>query len=197
MSTTTAELDLSPFERREYTTYPTPLEAMPKLSAELGGKVNLFIKRDDLSGTMSRKVEYIMADAIKQGADAIVTCGAAQSDHCRSTLGACKREGLKCGLVLENRVSEELQQDAHIQDNSRRLLGADWIRRDVPSDEAADALEQMAETVRAHGHRVYCIPVGSGTPLGAAGYVHCAEEIQASHLCLCCAFFSVTLLWFF
>src|SRR5580698_3291468 len=101
-------MNLAKFDRRRYTVGATPIEPMPRLSRALGGP-NLFIKRDDLTGLASggnktRKLEFLVADAIAQGADTLVTVGAVQSNHCRLTLAAAAREGLKCRLVLEERV---------------------------------------------------------------------------------------------
>lgn len=102
-------MDLSRFPRRQYTKHPTPIEHMPILSRALGGDVNLWVKRDDMlgltgGGNKTRKLEFVMADAIEQGADTIITCGAVQSNHCRLTLSACIKEGLRCCLVVEERV---------------------------------------------------------------------------------------------
>ncbi|MBW1725618.1 MAG: pyridoxal-phosphate dependent enzyme, partial [Deltaproteobacteria bacterium] len=83
-------MNLAKLPRRRYTEGPTPVEKLPKLSAELGGPT-LYVKRDDLLGLMgggnkTRKLEFIVADALSQGADTLITCGAVQSNHCRLTL---------------------------------------------------------------------------------------------------------------
>ena len=101
-------MNLARFPRRRYTEGPTPLEAAPRFSAAVGGP-NIFIKRDDLlglaaGGNKTRKLEFLVADALAQGADTLVTCGAVQSNHARLTLAAAAKEGLKCRLVLEERV---------------------------------------------------------------------------------------------
>lgn len=181
---TTATLDLSRFEKRVYTPHDTPLEAMPKLSAALGGSVNLFIKRDDMlgltgGGNKTRKLEYVMADAIQQGADTIVTCGAVQSNHCRLTLSACNKEGLNCCLVLEERVPGSYKEDASGNNYLFRLLGAEKILQ-VGLGEAPAAVEKMAQELRAMGRNVYCVPGGASNAVGATGYVSCAQEIQVS-----------------
>jgi len=176
------KLDLSHLDRRVYTPNDTPLEPLPKLSAALGGKVNLWIKRDDLlgltgGGNKTRKLEYSMADALKAGADTIVTCGAVQSNHCRLTLSACIREGLKCCLVLEERVPGSYKPEASGNNYLFRLLGAERIET-VGLGEAPSAVEKMAEELRKEGRNVYCIPGGASNPIGATGYVACAQEIQ-------------------
>src|SRR5688572_5819477 len=83
---------------------PTPIEKLPRLSRELGGP-ELLIKRDDqtglaMGGNKSRKLEFLVGDALKQGADTLVTAGAAQSIHCRQTAAAAAKAGLKCELIL-------------------------------------------------------------------------------------------------
>lgn len=178
------KLDLSHLDRRVYTPHETPLEPLPKLSLALGGNVNLWIKRDDLlgltgGGNKTRKLEYAMADAIKSGADTIVTCGAVQSNHCRLTLSACIKEGLKCSLVLEERVPGSYKPEASGNNYLFRLLGAEKIVT-VGLGEAPAAVEKLAEELRSQGRNVYCIPGGASNPIGATGYVACAQEIQVS-----------------
>ena len=180
------ELDLSRFDKRSYTPHATPIEPMPKLSEALGGQVNLWIKRDDMlgltgGGNKTRKLEYVMADAIKQGADTIITCGAVQSNHCRLTLSACNKEGLKCCLVLEERVPGSYKPEASGNNYLFRLLGAEQIVQ-VGLGEAPAAVEKMAEELKALGRKVYCIPGGASNEIGATGYVACAQEIQVSQL---------------
>ena len=120
------KLDLSHLAKQNYTPHPaTPIQPMPKLTkAVLSGCDNnsndtkLYIKRDDLlmglcgGGNKVRKLEYCMAAALKSGADTILTCGAVQSNHCRLTLAACIQEGLRCSLVVEERVPGSFQEDA-------------------------------------------------------------------------------------
>ena len=103
-------MNLAKFPRRGYVTEPTPLEALPNFSKALGADINIYIKRDDLlpgtaGGNKTRKLDFSMADAINQGADTIITCGAVQSNHCRLTLSWAVKEGLDCHLVLEERVT--------------------------------------------------------------------------------------------
>ena len=102
-------MNYAKFPRRGYLQGATPIEPMAKLSAVLGGGVNLFIKRDDLlpgaaGGNKTRKLDFCIADALQKGADTIVTCGAVQSNHCRLTAAWSAKEGLECHLVLEERV---------------------------------------------------------------------------------------------
>ncbi|MGD8393068.1 MAG: pyridoxal-phosphate dependent enzyme, partial [Desulfobacterales bacterium] len=101
-------MNLAKFPRRRYTDGKTPIEKLSRLSAELAGPT-IYMKRDDLlglagGGNKTRKLEFLVAEALAQGADTLITCGAVQSNHCRLTLAAAVKEGLKCRLVLEERV---------------------------------------------------------------------------------------------
>ena len=102
-------MNLAKFSRRRYTYYDTPIEYLANLTKVMGGP-NIYMKRDDLlgltgGGNKTRKLEFLMAEALEQGCDTILTCGAVQSNHCRLTLAAAVKEGLKCQLVLEERVA--------------------------------------------------------------------------------------------
>src|SRR5215470_19920258 len=105
-------MQLARFPRRRYTPHPTPIEKLEHLSKHLAkdsGGANFYIKRDDLlglaaGGNKTRKLEFLVADALAQGCDTLITVGAPQSNHCRLTLAAANKEGLKCRLVLEQRV---------------------------------------------------------------------------------------------
>lgn len=102
-------MNLAKFPRRGYVREATPIEYLPNFSRALGGKVNVYIKRDDLlpgcaGGNKTRKLDFCIADALEKGADTIITCGAVQSNHCRLTLAWAVKEGLDCHLVLEERV---------------------------------------------------------------------------------------------
>ncbi|KAG7360649.1 D-cysteine desulfhydrase [Nitzschia inconspicua] len=176
-------MELSRFPRRKYTPYVTPIEPMNRLSQELGGSVNLFIKRDDQlgltgGGNKTRKLEFAMADALLKGADTIITCGAVQSNHCRLTLSACIQENLKCILVLEERVPGSYHKDASGNNYLFQLLGAEQIVV-VGLGEAPQKVQEMAAELReAQGRNVYCVPGGASNEIGALGYCACAAEIQ-------------------
>src|SRR5699024_9835374 len=100
-------MDFKSVPRRAYTSGPTPIEYLENLSKLLNGP-DIFIKRDDYlglaGGNKTRKLEFLLADALKNKSDTIITCGAVQSNHCRLTLSAAKKEKLDCHLVLEERV---------------------------------------------------------------------------------------------
>lgn len=184
-------LDLSRFDKRTYTPYPTPIEKLENLSRELSpgkddtDRVNLWIKRDDMlgltgGGNKTRKLEFVMADALKKGADTIITCGAVQSNHCRLTLSACIKEGLKCNLVVEERVPESYKPTASGNNYLFHLLGAEEIVP-VGLGETPGAMEELAEKLKAQGRNVYVIPGGASNEIGAMGYVSCGQEIQVNY----------------
>jgi len=166
--------------KRIYTSYLTPLQFLKNFTAALKGP-NVYMKRDDLSGltaggNKTRKLEYIMADAIEQGADTIITCGATQSNHCRLTLAASVKEGLDCVLVLEEVIPGSYHQEANGNILLYHLLGADITVVPKGTDMQKE-MEKAAEKVRMQGGHPYLIPLGGSNVLGGLGYVDCAHEI--------------------
>ncbi len=174
-------MNLARFPRRRYTPGPTAIERLDHLSRELGGP-EIWIKRDDLTGltgggNKTRKLEFLVADALAQGADTLVTQGAVQSNHCRLTLAAAVREGLKCRLVLEQRVAGSYRADASGNNFLFDLLGVEEVRVVDAGTDMEAAMREVAADLSAQGRRGYVIPGGGSNPLGALGYVACAEEI--------------------
>jgi D-cysteine desulfhydrase len=154
---------------------PTPIEELKSLSRELGGP-KLLIKRDDqtglaLGGNKTRKLEFLVGQALEQGADALVTAGAAQSNHCRQTAAAAARAGLCCELLL-NGTKPELPNGNLLLDE---LLGAriHWIQ---PSEREAK-LRELPDQLRQEGRKPYVIPVGGSNGVGATGYVLAMIEL--------------------
>ncbi|MBE3073219.1 MAG: D-cysteine desulfhydrase [Acidobacteria bacterium] len=181
-------MHLARFPRRRYTEGWTPLEKMERLSKQLGGP-DLFIKRDDLlglaaGGNKTRKLEFLVADALARGADTLITCGAVQSNHARLTLAAAAKEGLKCRLVLEERVPASYKDDASGNNFLYQLLGVEAIMVVPAGSDMAAAMQKVAGEVAALGRKAYVIPGGGSNPLGALGYVACAEEILAQTFAL-------------
>jgi D-cysteine desulfhydrase len=176
-------MNLARFPRRRYTEGRTSIEKLSRLSAELEGP-QIYIKRDDLLGLTSggnktRKLEFLVADALAQRADTLVTCGAVQSNHCRLTLAAAVKEGLKCRLVLEERVDGSYDADASGNNLLFKLLGVEDVRV-VPGGANMDTeMAIVADAVRSEGRKPYVIPGGGSNPIGATGYVACAMEILA------------------
>ena len=125
-------MNLARFPRRGYVRETTPLEFLPAFSKALGNKVNIWIKRDDLlpgagGGNKTRKLDFSIADALAQGADTIITCGAVQSNHCRLTLSWAVKEGLECHLVLEERVPGSYRPEASGNNFLYQLMGVSSI----------------------------------------------------------------------
>ena len=154
---------------------PTPIEELKSLSRELGGP-EVLIKRDDqtglaLGGNKTRKLEFLVGLALEQGADTLVTAGAAQSNHCRQTAAAAARAGLGCELLL-NGTKPELPNGNLLLDE---LLGAriHWVQ---PSEREA-RLRELPDQLRKEGRKPYVIPVGGSNGVGATGYVLAMIEL--------------------
>ena len=176
-------MHLARFPRIKLCHAPTPLEFMPNLTKHLGGP-QLWIKRDDctgvaMGGNKNRKLEYLMGEALAQGADHVVTQGAVQSNHVRQTAAVAAKLGLKCTAVLEHRIKTN---DSDYLDNGNvlldRLMGIDIEYRDAGTDMQA-AIEAVGERLKAGGARPYIIPGGGSNPTGALGYAHVALELLA------------------
>ena len=176
-------MNLARFPRRRYTLGPTPIEELSRLSLELGGPT-LFMKRDDMlglagGGNKTRKLEFLVADALAQGADTLITCGAVQSNHCRLTLAAAVKEGLKCRLVLEERVAGSYDPEASGNNFLFRLMDAEKLYVVPGGSDMPAEMQKAADMLAAEGRKGYIIPGGGSNPLGATGYVACAQEIIA------------------
>jgi L-cysteate sulfo-lyase len=176
-------MHLSRFPRVKLCHAPTPLEFMPNLTRELDGP-QLWIKRDDCTGVATggnknRKLEFLLGDALAQGADHLVTQGAVQSNHVRQTAAVAAKLGLKCTALLEHRIqtnaSDYLDSGNVLLD---RMLGLNIAYRDGGTD-MQKAIEEEGEKLRAQGAKPYVIPGGGSNPVGALGYVHVAIELLA------------------
>ncbi|MDE2448749.1 MAG: D-cysteine desulfhydrase [Gammaproteobacteria bacterium] len=168
--------------RRIYTEFATPLEPLPRLSKALGGP-EIWIKRDDQlglagGGNKTRKLEYVMGAALNDGAKAVMTVGAVQSNHCRLTLAAAKREGLDCYLVIEERVKGSYSPQASGNNMLFHLLGVKRIFVSPFGGDIKAAISKARETVR-HENAVdpYFIPGGASNSLGASGYAAAVLEL--------------------
>ncbi len=174
-------MNYTKFPRRKYITTPTPIEAMPRLSAALGSNVNLYIKRDDLlpgasGGNKTRKLEFCIADAMEQGADTIITCGAVQSNHARLTASWSAKEGLECHLLLEERVKGSYKEEASGNNFLFELLGVKSIGVFEGGSDMMVKMSKKADELTAAGKKPYIIPGGASNTIGATGYAVCAEE---------------------
>jgi D-cysteine desulfhydrase len=175
-------MDLSRFPRRRYTQGATPLEFLPNFTKALGGP-QVWIKRDDMlglapGGNKTRKLEFLAADALAQGADTLVTCGAPQSNHCRITLAAAVREGLKCRFVIEERVAGSYDANASGNNFMFKLLGVEAITVVPGGSNMAQAMQTVVEDLAREGRKGYIIPGGGSNAIGGLGYVACAQELQ-------------------
>ena len=170
-------------ERLHLAHLPTPLEPLERLSRELGGP-RIWVKRDDLTGlagggNKTRKLEFLLGDALERGTDTVLTAGAVQSNHARQTAAACARLGLGCELFLKEAAPGRGESYGHSGNVLLdRILGAK-VRILPSSSDAETAMEERAEALRGEGRRPYAIPVGGSNAVGALGYVECARELSA------------------
>ncbi|HBV3920717.1 TPA: D-cysteine desulfhydrase [Klebsiella quasipneumoniae subsp. similipneumoniae] len=172
--------NLTRFPRLELIGAPTPLEYLPRLSDHLGREI--FIKRDDttplaMGGNKLRKLEFLAADALREGADTLITAGAIQSNHVRQTAAVAAKLGLHCVALLENPIGTRAEN--YLSNGNRLLLdlfNTQVEMCDALTDPAAQ-LDELATRIEAQGYRPYVIPVGGSNALGALGYVESALEI--------------------
>ena len=187
MNQTTAEaalrtpIDFDRFDRVSLCHQPTPIELLTRLSERLGGP-SIYVKRDDCTGlatggNKTRKLEFLVGDALAQGADMLVTQGAVQSNHVRQTAAAACRHGLKCHALLERRVTDpESNYETTGNVFLDKVFGATLEFRPGGLDMNAEAMA-VVEKLKAEGHKPYFIPGGGSNPVGALGYANCAQEI--------------------
>lgn len=154
---------------------PTPVEKMARLSQHLGGP-ELYIKRDDLTGlatggNKTRKLEFLVAEALAHQCDYLVTVGGPQSNHCRQTAAAAARYGLGCALVLSGDPPAARQGNLLLDE----LLGAEihWAA-ELPR---AERMVQVVSQLMEKGHKPYPIPLGGSNVIGATGYVLAMQEL--------------------
>ncbi len=174
-------MHLSRFPRLHFAHLPTALEPMTRISEALGGP-NLWIKRDDCTGLSSggnktRKLEFLMADAVAQKAETIITQGATQSNHARQTCAIAAKLGLACHLLLEDRTG--YTDEAYTLNGNvllDQLHGASISKRAADTDMNA-AMEELAVSLRVDGKTPYIIPGGGSNEIGALGYVNAAIEL--------------------
>ena len=166
---------ISQFPRVSLGFFPTPIHPLPNLSARLGGP-NLWIKRDDQTGlatggNKTRKLEFLVGEALAQQCDTLITIGAPQSNHARQTAAAAAKAGLKSALVLRGTMPADRTGNILIDD----LIGAEVYWAGNRTDAAA--LSEVADELRARGQKPYVIPLGGSNPIGALGYVTAMQEL--------------------
>ena len=181
MPTNSNVLDCAQFARVDLCHQPTPIEPMERLQEQLSGP-QLFIKRDDCTGlatggNKTRKLEFLLGEALLLGADTLVTQGAVQSNHVRQTAAAACKFGLKCHALLERRVADAAS-DYESTGNVflDELFGATLEFRPAGLDMNAEA-KALCQRLRADGAKPYFIPGGGSNAIGALGYASCAQEI--------------------
>jgi len=171
-------------EKQSLAHLPTPLQKLERLSKHLNGP-EIYVKRDDMTGlatggNKTRKLEFLLADALAQGCDHLITTGAPQSNHCRQTAAAAAQCGLGCSLVLKG------TEPAHCTGNILldRLLGAHlyWTN----GGERNELIAEVTAELRAMGRKPYVIPLGGSNVMGATSYVlamqELVEQLRAAHI---------------
>lgn len=178
---------LEKFERYPLTFGPTPIEHLPRMTEALGGKVQIYAKRDDcnsglaMGGNKLRKLEYIVPDAIASNADTLVSIGGVQSNHTRMVAAVAAKIGMKCRLVQESWVPhEDAVYDRVGNILMTRLMGADSRIVDEGFDIGIrQSWEDAMQSVRDEGGKPYGIPAGASVhKFGGLGYVGFAEEVR-------------------
>jgi D-cysteine desulfhydrase family pyridoxal phosphate-dependent enzyme len=161
--------------RIKFAHLPTPIEAMPRLSAHLNGP-QLFVKRDDqtglgMGGNKTRKLEFVLAQALDAGAKTLITVGGIQSNHCCQTASLAAKFGLRCILVLSGEEPKNANGNLLLDD----LFDASvvWTTR----DEREDTLETVFQQSTERGEAPFLIPLGASTAVGAVGYVEAMREL--------------------
>ena len=157
--------------------FPTPTVRLNRLTEAVGG-ADIFIKRDDLTGlalggNKTRKLEYILADALAQGCDTIITAGAAQSNHCRQTAAAAAQLGLVCHLVLGGEAPGQATGNLLLD----QLFGSHihWAGEHRKGEDIPVLQVQLA----AAGHKPYVVPYGGSNELGAVAFLQASRELVA------------------
>lgn len=169
-------MKLKSLPRIELAQLPTPLQELSRLGQLLGGP-KLLVKRDDqtglaLGGNKARKLEFLIADALKKGADTVITTGAPQSNHCRQTAAAAAQVGMGCELVLGGNEPEVPNGNVLLD----LFCGANlhWTTRERRNTK----MEEVAGQLRSIKRTPYIIPVGGSNGLGALGYVQAMIELN-------------------
>ncbi|MFA3783727.1 D-cysteine desulfhydrase family protein [Melioribacteraceae bacterium 4301-Me] len=156
--------------------FPTPIHELKRLSNFLGGP-KIFIKRDDLTGlalggNKTRKLEFLIADAISKNCDTVITGGAEQSNHCRQTAAACALSGLKCHLVLGGNKPKTYEGNLLMN----YLLGAEihWSGKFRKGEKIPEIVDKLIR----EGNKPYVVPYGGSNAIGAAAFVYAINELK-------------------
>ncbi|MBK8181545.1 MAG: D-cysteine desulfhydrase family protein [Candidatus Competibacteraceae bacterium] len=168
---------MSNFPKKSLGFFPTPLVELSRLGRALGGP-KIFIKRDDmtglaLGGNKTRKLEYLLGDAVIQGCDTVITAGAAQSNHCRQTAAAAAYLGMECHLVLGGEEPDQAQGNLLLD----KILGCHihWSGNHRKGEDIPKIFEQL----KVSGKKPYIVPYGGSNQLGALGFVEALKELES------------------
>ena len=174
-------MPFSRFPRMRFAHLPTPLEQLDRFSEMLGGP-RILIKRDDCTGlafggNKARKLEFLIADAVENGADTVITAGGLQSNHVRQTAAAANKAGLACHLVLQRYV--DWKDRAYLESGNLLLdsmLGA-TVHFCAPDASRDDEMRRLGQSLSADGASPYIIPGGGANRIGGLGYAYAAGEL--------------------
>ncbi len=173
---------LARFPRLELAQLPTPLEPMPRLSAHLGGPA-IWVKRDDMTGlgfggNKLRKLDYVLHQAMAQGADTLVSGGVVQSNSQRQVAAVAAKLGLQCHLVVyHGRVPDPSPAYGRSGNALLNQLFGAHLHEMLWTGDRNTAIENLADELRAQGRRVFVVPYGVSNALGAVGYMSAVAEI--------------------
>lgn len=167
--------------RLRFAHLPTPVEELPRLSKTLGGP-RILVKRDDqtglaFGGNKTRKLEFLVAEALELGARTLITGGALQSNHCRQTAAAAARYGLDCILVLNGEMPDKPSANLLLD----QLFGAQLVT--IPDRSLRDqTLHNTFDKATAEGRKPYLVTYGGSSPTGALGYAFAMEEFMLQNV---------------
>jgi L-cysteate sulfo-lyase len=171
------EFDLEKIPREKICTLPTPIQFMPRLSEYLLG-VNVYVKRDDLTGialggNKNRKVEYLLGDALKKGADTIITEGTITSNHCIQAAAGAAKIGVNCEIVLSDApIGDKIPMNLLFT----KMMGIK-IHRVKTSTDRKEKMLKIASDLKKKGNVPYIIPSGGSDKIGIFGYINFFKEI--------------------
>ena len=178
-------MQLSKYPRVKLIHSPTPLEHLENLTKKLGGP-EIYIKRDDCTGlafggNKSRKLEFLIGDALDKNADVVITAGAVQSNHCRQTAAAATKFGLECIIVARPSWSKDYNGNIFLDE----LLGAELVLIDEDGEaldkggklSMDDTIENIMQDLKDKGKNPYFIPVGGSNHIGSLGYISMTMEM--------------------
>ena len=176
------ENNMNTIPRLNFAHLLTPIEELPRLSDLLAGP-RILVKRDDqtglaFGGNKTRKLEFLVAEAIEQGAKTLISGGALQSNHCRQTAAAAAKYGFDCILVLNGEMPDKPSANLLLD----QLFGAEVIA--IPDRKERDrVLQETFDKAVTDGRKPYLVPYGGSSPTGALGYAFAMEELMKQKPC--------------